>query len=386
VIVDVERVGHGGVCVARAPDGRVVFVRHSLPGEQVRLSITEERRTYLRADAVEVLRRSAARVEPPCRFAGPGRCGGCDWQHAALDEQRRLKSTVIAEQLRRLAGVESAVTVEPVPGDRDGLAWRTRLRLAVDPAGRAGLRRSRSHEVEPIDDCLIAVPAAGVPELVSRAWRPETEVGVDVGADGERVVSVGPTDAMVTERAAGRTWRVPAGGFWQVHPGAADALVDAVVGFAAPTAGEHGLDLYSGVGLFAGVLGERGAVVTAIEGDRRAADAARTNLADLADVEVVCARVERWLADRPAGPVDLVVLDPPRRGAGAAVVNAIVDASPRVVVYVACDPAALARDVATFATLGYLLTGVRAFDLFPMTAHVECVAAFAPAERRGSGS
>src|SRR5512142_1484001 len=113
--LDIERVAHGGVCVAHAPDGRVVFVRHTLPGERVRVAITEERRSYLRADAVEVLTPAAARVTPPCSWAGPGRCGGCDWQHVSLEEQRRLKAAVVREQLRLLAGVERDVTVEPVP-------------------------------------------------------------------------------------------------------------------------------------------------------------------------------------------------------------------------------------------------------------------------------
>ncbi|HET6907732.1 MAG TPA: TRAM domain-containing protein, partial [Mycobacteriales bacterium] len=144
MIVDVERVAHGGVCVAHAADGRVVFVRHTLPGERVRVRVTEERRSYLRADAVEILEAAAARVVPPCPWSGPGRCGGCDWQHVALDEQRRLKAAVVSEQLFRLAGITREVVVEAVPGDTSGLHWRTRLRLATDPTGRAGFRRHRS--------------------------------------------------------------------------------------------------------------------------------------------------------------------------------------------------------------------------------------------------
>jgi len=380
MIVDVERVAHGGVCVAHADDGRVVFVRHALPGERVRVKVTEERSAYLRADAVEVIKPSPHRVPPPCPWAGPGHCGGCDWQHVELAEQRRLKASVVAEQLLRLAGVDREVTVSPVPGDDSGLHWRTRLRLASDDAGRAGFRRHRSHEIEPIGDCLIAVPGARVGELVQREWSPDVEITVDVSSSGERAVAVGRHRDTVTEEAAGRRWAVPIGGFWQVHVGAADLLASTVVELAAPRPEDECLDLYSGVGLFAGALAPRVKRVTAVESDRRAVAAARRNLADLA-VDVVGDRVDRWIR-RPVS-ADVVVLDPPRKGAGRDVVRRLAATSARVIVYVACDPAALARDTATLQECGYQLGELRAFDLFPMTAHVECVAAFGS---RGVGS
>lgn len=378
MILDVERVAHGGVCVAHAPDGRVVFIRHTLPGERVRVNVTEERKSYLRADAVEVIEASPARVPAPCPWAGPGRCGGCDWQHVAVDEQRRLKAAVVREQLQRLAGVDRDVQVEAAPGRADGLGWRTRMRFAVDDNGRAGLRPQRSHRVVAIDDCLIAVPGMRVPELVARDWPPGAEINVDVSSHGERAVSIGTPSELLTEHAAGRDWQVPVGGFWQVHPAAADVLATTVLHLAQPRPSDRCLDLYSGVGLFAGALAAAGvASVVAVESDARAVDAARLNMADEPTVSVVRDRVDRWL-HRGGEPADLVVLDPPRKGAGRAVVDAIGELDPRAVVYVACDPAALARDVATFAGHGYALQDLRAFDLFPMTAHVECVALLAP--------
>ena len=379
MIVEIERVAHGGVCVAHAPDGRVVFVRHALPGEQVRVVVTEERPKYIRADAVEVIRAAPARVVPPCPYAGPGRCGGCDWQHASLDEQRRLKATVVREQLQRLAGLDVDVAVEPVPGDDGGLRWRTRLRLAVGPDGRAGLHRYRSHDIEPITDCLIAVPAADVPDAVGRSWPAGAEVSIDVSTTGERALSTGTPDRTVTERAAGRDWQVPVGGFWQVHPGAADTLVAAVTDALAPKPDERLLDLYAGVGLFAGAVAPLVQSAIAVESDPRAVRAAVANLADVA-VDVVRARVDRWLRDGHDGtPFDLVVLDPPRKGAGRDVVTAIAGLQPRAIAYVACEPSSLGRDLATLAGLGYRLSRLRAFDLFPMTAHVECLALLEPA-------
>ena len=161
---DVGRAGDGdiawgGGCVARAADGRVVFVRHALPGERVRAVITGETSSFLRADAVEVLEASPDRVPAPCRYSGPGGCGGCDWQHVALPAQRRLKERLVAEQLRRIAGIERRVVVEEVPGRprRTGAGGR-RVRFATDAAGRVGLRRHRSHDCVPVDTCLIATP------------------------------------------------------------------------------------------------------------------------------------------------------------------------------------------------------------------------------------
>jgi tRNA/tmRNA/rRNA uracil-C5-methylase (TrmA/RlmC/RlmD family) len=362
--LEVGAVGHGGICVAHAPDGRAVLVRHALPGERVRAIITEEKPSFLRADAVEILIASSHRVRPPCEFAGPGRCGGCDWQHVALDEQRRLKAEVVATALRRIAHLERAVTVEAVPGDVDGLGWRTRMRLAVGPDGVAGLHRHRSSEIEPITHCLIAHESLPVASVVAETW-PDVEV-VDLQASDEAV-------------AAGRTWQIPEDGFWQVHPGAPDILVDTVVDFLEIRSSDRCLDLYAGVGLFAGALAPRvrDGEVVAVESHAGAAEAARHNLADFGNVTIICDQVSRWLK-RTYGDADLVVLDPPRKGAGQAVVDRIVALEPRQVAYVACEPAALARDIGTFMANGWELAALRAFDLFPMTAHVECVALLRP--------
>ena len=401
--LDVGAVAHGGHCVARH-DGRVVFVRHALPGERVRADVTEdgESARFWRADAVEVVQASEHRVEPRCPFAGPGRCGGCDWQHVDLGEQRRLKAAVVAEQLRRLAGLAigaDEVLVESVPGDDDGLRWRTRVRLAVDDDGRAGLRRHRSHDVVTMPDCPLTHPGLGLADVLVQRWPHGAELHV-TGGDGREptVEVVDPTasrdvvahrsgPARRLEHAAGRSWRVTGSGFWQVHPGAADALVGAVREAVQPRAGDTVLDLYSGVGLFAGSLGvdvgPSGHVV-AVESAEQAVRDARRNVHDLPWVRLAQGRVDRFLhqSDSPTH-VDLVVLDPPRTGAGAAVCRAIARRGPRRVAYVACDPAALARDLRTFAETGYEVVRVRAFDMFPMTHHVESVVTLQPSDAQG---
>jgi tRNA/tmRNA/rRNA uracil-C5-methylase (TrmA/RlmC/RlmD family) len=391
--VEVGPVAHGGHCVARA-EGRVVFVRHALPGERVLVEVTEDHGgAFCRADAVEIRTASPDRVDAPCPLARPGGCGGCDWQHATPAAQRELKATVVMEQLHRLAGIDRQVTVEELPGGP--LRWRTRLRLAVDRAGRPGLRAHRSHTVLPLADCPISVPdlLAGV---VGRTWQRDSEIEVTVDDTGTQHIArrepVPGTRRWRTRRvrggtavqhAAGRDWRLRADGFWQVHPAAADTFAAVVAEWAAAPVGGRAWDLYGGVGLFAAVLavqvGVTGSVLL-VEAARTAVADAEANLADLPQVSCVADRVERAVVngvvadDRP----DVVVLDPPRKGAGRAVVDAIAGRQPARVVYVACDPAALARDLATFAGHGYRLAELRAFDAFPMTHHVECVALLAP--------
>jgi tRNA/tmRNA/rRNA uracil-C5-methylase (TrmA/RlmC/RlmD family) len=396
--VTVGPVAHGGHCVARH-EGRVVFVRHSLPGERVRVRVTEDRHAgFCRADAIEVLDASPDRVERPCPYSGPGRCGGCDWQHVDPAAQRRLKAAVVREQLSRLAGLDVDVTVEELPGGP--LRWRSRARFAVDRSGEPGLRRHRSHDVVLLDDCPITVEPAAL-AVLRRHWPGAGAVDVSVDSTGavtttrldrrghptsSRVVRPGgdlpaePT-GRAERHAGGRDWEVEGTGFWQVHPAAADALVDAVTGFADVRAGDVVLDLYAGVGLFGGALAPAagpGGRVVCVEADEAACAAADVNLADLPQAEVWQGEVDadgltELLAELGASP-DVVVLDPPRAGAGPAVSRLLAGAGARAVVYVACDPASLARDVAAFVEAGYRLAALRGFDAFPMTAHVECVA------------
>lgn len=404
--LELGAVGHGGFCVARH-EGRVVFVRHGLPGERVRASVTEDRGgSFCRADAVEVLAASPDRVSPPCPVAGPGGCGGCDFQHVSLPAQRRLKAEVVAEQLRRLGGLTTTaaeVVVEELPGGADGLGWRTRLRLAVGRDGRTGLHVHRSSVVLPLVDCPQAVPGA-LDGVADRTWTPGAEVAAVLDSTGAQhvveLVPVANTDGRRPKRgarprtrprvvhgsgravqhAAGRRWDVLATGFWQGHTGAADVYATVVREWAAAPAGGTAWDLYGGVGLFAAVLAEQvgpeGTVVSVESSKLATADGAAA-LADLPQVRFVAGTVEAELAQLPR-PVDVVVLDPPRNGAGRAVVEAVAAAGPARIVYVACDPAALGRDVALLAAAGYALTGLRAFDAFPMTHHVECIALFTP--------
>lgn len=389
VEVEVGPVAHGGHCVARH-EGRVLFVRHALPGERVVARVTEDTGgSYVRAEAVEVLDPSPDRVAAPCPHARPGGCGGCDWQHARPEAQRELKAAVVREQLRRIAGLTDVpVVVEELPGGE--LGWRTRMQFAVAPDGRAGLRRHRSRQVEPVERCPLATPAVDAVGATRRRWSGASMVEVTAATGTGETVVVTPraagrpvevTGGVLTETAAGRDWQVSAGVFWQVHPAAASTLAACVGELLAPAEGESALDLYCGAGLFTGVLAE--AVGTSgravgVESDEAAVADATANLAGHPGAEVrrglVTAELVAALDVRP----DVVVLDPPRSGAGREVVAALCGLRPRAVAYVACDPAALARDLREAGERGYRLTALRAFDLFPMTHHVECVALLTP--------
>ena len=294
----------GGGCVARAPDGRVVFVRHSLPGERVVAQVTSTTSSFLRADAVEILRPSVDRVEPPCPSAGPGRCGGCDFQHVSLEGQRRLKASRLAEQLAHLTGLEREIDVEAVVGDVNGLGWRTRVRLGVDHEGRVGFRKHRSHELELVESCPIAHPAVLGHRGLRALWPGVDELEIAVAPDRRQsVVSVVTTreatadlpalpgglvvDGRVRQQpgdvhtqVAAHTFRVSAGVFWQVHVGAAEALASAVRADLGAVTGDSVVDLYAGAGLFSVVLahevGEVGSVL-AVERDRKACADAEHN-------------------------------------------------------------------------------------------------------------
>ncbi len=382
--VVIGQIAHGGHFIAHA-QGRTIFVRHAITGESARIKITEVRSKMVRADAIEILVKSPDRVVAPCQFAGPGACGGCDFQHIAISRQRSLKQQVVQDAFRRHAHLdEVGVVVESVPGDQSGLSWRTRVRWSVDSSGHLGFHRFRSSEILAVNTCLIATQGqGGVPE---GTYPGVLEVRSAQGSDGEIVISAatsGSTNSRrVNHEVLGRNWNIDIESFWQGHVGAAEALVRAVLDLGNPQPGETWWDLYSGVGLFSAylspVVGPTGLVV-AVEGSARSIRDARRNLQHDHHVKLVESDVARWLAkSTDHGLVSGVVLDPPRTGVGPVIARQIAAQEPRVVVYVACDPVALARDVEIFSTFGYRLDKITGFDAFPMTHHVEVVATLVP--------
>ena len=409
--LEVGAIAAGGGCVARAPDGRVVFVRHALPGEVVVARVTATTTSYLRADAVDILKPSADRVPPPCPHAGPGRCGGCDFQHVELSAQRRLKAFRVAEQLERVAGVERAVEVEPVAGDGRGLGWRSRVRLAVDDHGAVGFHRHRSHELEHVDTCPIASPAVAATGALRVRWPGVAHVEVVVGSrPAEAVVSVTPrgrgvprlpdVDAGVVVRGTvtkepgavhatvcGRTYRISAGVFWQVHTGAADALLPAVLAMAGDCRGAAVVDLYAGAGLFSVPLAEAvgpAGTVLAVERDARGpCEDARHNAGGVPDHAGQAGRGDATARRHRASVTPTSSCSTPH---GRAPAPRSSGHWPRTAASGGWStwPATRRRSPVTcgpLLTVGWHLAELRAFDIFPMTEHVELVAAIEPTGR-----
>ena len=397
-IIDLEITGiaHGGVFIARhGEEGLVVFVPDTLPGERVRARITQVKKSFARAETIEVLEASPHRVphiwkQADVAVAPERRPGGADFGHIALEHQRELKARVITEAFDRFAGGSVPVAVEPASARETGTGYRTRVSLHVDREGRVGPYAARSNDVIETADYPLATPAI---ERAIAALGREREGRIDLvhPADGEVRILRRPAargrsrskkdPETVVEIVGGRRFDVDVDGFWQVHREAATAL-DRVVReelakLDAPERAHH-LDLYGGVGLFSAALAEHGtdSWVTTVESAGRATQHAADNLADL-PVEAISARVERFIAHlQPTDAISrgVTLLDPPRSGAGEQVVRRIAELNPAAVVYVACDPVALARDAGLFRELGYSVDSLRGIDLFPNSHHVEAVA------------
>ncbi|WP_284976042.1 TRAM domain-containing protein [Arthrobacter sp. efr-133-TYG-104] len=431
LVVDVGPIAHGGHFVARH-EGRVIFVRHAIPGEKVRIRLTDsgEASHFWRADVVDVLNASPHRVRhlwkladsvDSWRHGGPP-VGGAELGHIDLPWQRELKGLVLAEQLKRLAGIERVTDVEAVGDDDGGLGWRTRVGFAVTSKGRLGMHAHRSDLVIPVKDMPLALPAINELRLWDVDWTGIARVEVAAPANGTRpLVLVAPEESTspkrvhsvaaqlpadvsvasfepgtghavqlrgrtwVQETAAGHEYRVSGEGFWQIHRAAPDTLTAAMTGFLAQGGflepGATVADLYAGAGLFSAPLAEAVGVtgsVLSVEGAPGASRDARKNLHGESNVEIVQGRVERVLRQR-ARSFDAVVLDPPRAGAGKAVVQQLIDTQPRAIAYISCDPASFARDVGYFQQGGWRLESLRAFDLYPHTHHLETVALIVPA-------
>lgn len=396
VELEATKIAHGGISVARL-DGRVVFVSDAIPGETVVARITDDAKpSFWRAETVRVLEPSPHRqahvwAEASVDRDPDDRPGGAEFGHIELAHQRELKSQVLSEGLQRMAGLQRAVEVEPLADPGEGLpgtGWRTRVRLHVAADGTVGPFAARSHRVIPVVDLPLATAAVREAAPLRETFTGSETVDVlapTVG--GARLVIGSQKPSVVRERVGEREFRVDDTGFWQVHAGAALALTEAVQRAIDPALFDPraaNLDLYGGVGLLAAAVGDKfGPTVriTTVESDARATDHASENLADWLGATAVTARVEHWvrsLADASAGErarlaAATVVLDPPRSGAGKAVLEALAAVKPAQIVYVACDPIAFARDVAILAGLGYRLEGLRALDLFPNTHHVEAI-------------
>jgi tRNA/tmRNA/rRNA uracil-C5-methylase (TrmA/RlmC/RlmD family) len=379
ITVEIGPIAHGGHFIARHK-GQVIFVRYGITGEEAVVEITSTSSKLARGDAIEILKASEDRVVPPCKYAVPGGCGGCDFQHIEISAQLELKRSVIRAQFSRLGRIEIDLDVLPVE-PTNGLHWRTRMDFAISKNGKPGLYSARSKEVTEIDKCLIAVEAINDPTMFARNWKGEDRLEVAVSSSGEKNVSrggrsiSGPTQ--LHEVVGEHTYEISPTSFWQSHSAAPQTLTKLVMDLMALRPGDQVCDLYGGVGLFTAPMAEDvGDIgkVHLIESSHRATQDALKIFEKKRNVVVHSGRVEQKLP--LINRVDVILLDPPRTGAGEMVIKQMLAKKPRTIVYVSCDPASMARDARALEEGGYHLNHIVGFDLFPMTQHVECVARF----------
>ncbi len=408
--ITLDAIAHGGEALGRH-GGKVIFVPYAIPGERVRVEIVEAKERWARGRLIAVLRASPDRIEPPCPYFGPDRCGGCQWQHITYERQAELKREIVADQLRRLGHLAAPPVADIIAlADDAGLldfGYRNHVQFALSPEGRPGFRRAASHEVIPIDRCLLL--SERLDELygaLDLAWPELTGITLREGADQTLVLletagqelpelelDLPAACAVLTPRGVqpliGEPWievvvgtqryRVSATSFFQVNTVGAAALVEVVRNYADLTPADIVLDAYCGVGLFALALADTAAEVIGIESAASACEDFAHNAADLSHVSLHEGAVDEVLpALRAQGQrIDVVVMDPPRAGAGEAVVRELAALQPRRIVYVSCDPATLARDSVSLSAAGYRLIEAQPVDLFPQTYHVETVALWA---------
>lgn len=410
VTLRLDGITHGGEAVGRV-DGRAVFVPFGIPGEEAAVEIVEDRGRFARARLIEVLAPSPHRVTPRCPHFGPGRCGGCHWQHIDYSLQLALKARIVGEQLERIGGLKDP-PVAPAVGMAEPWGYRNHVELAAAPDGTLAYQAAGTNRPVAVTTCPITHPLTA--SLVSQehgaeGWRlpPDLRGGsarvilragivtgqrmlvtaplapAQGGAAGERAyvpiagnahsMAEAAEPAYLEERVAGRTFRFSPRSFFQVNTAQAQRLAATVLRYAALTGAESVVDCFCGAGVFGILMAARAGRVTGIEEYSLAVADARLNAAGLKNLTILEGRAETIMAGLDEH-VDVAVIDPPRQGCAPPVIEALVRLAPRRLVYVSCDPATLARDLAVLAHGGYRLAEATPIDMFPQTYHVETVA------------
>jgi 23S rRNA (uracil1939-C5)-methyltransferase len=403
--LELTGMAHGGSALGRH-EGRTIFVTYTIPGERIVARITQDKGRFAFAEGVTLLEASEARITPRCPHFGPGRCGGCQWQHIDYPAQVEFKREIVKDQMERLGGLRD-VTVHPTIPSPDPWYYRSHVTMHATPDGRLGYVSTDNEHILPIEECHIIRPEllelfyALDLEGIDNVTRVRLQVGTDGGErmiilstaddeppeiesdltasvnflfeDNEPVNLIGSSHVHYTIK--GRVFQVTAGAFFQVNLPLAETLVDLVLDRLKLQGTEHVLDLFAGVGLFTAFLAERAAMVTSVESYPPAVSDADENLSDFDNVDLIEGSVEDALPELE-GPFDAAVVDPPRTGMDGRALDALAAHEPQTIVYVSCDPATLARDAKRLAAKGYRLIDVQPVDMFPQTFHIEAVATF----------
>lgn len=385
-----EKLTYGGDAMGRLPDGRVVFVPFALPGERVRLRITESRSKFARAEITQIVQASPARIVPRCKHYG--RCGGCHYQHMDYNDQLRIKTEILRDQLKRIGRITEPPVRDAIPSPKEW-SYRNHAQFHIMADGRPGFIAAGSGErgIAAIDACPILDEhlADAFAKIPGDAAKPGDRVALRSGSDGQVVVvpdrvhaetegskaesNVIPATAL-SMQVLDRTFRVSPESFFQVNTAMAAVMVEQVLA-ALPEHIPSAVDAFCGVGLFTAFLAPRCEQLVAIESSQTACRDFLHNMREFNQVRLIERPVEEAL-ERIEGSLDAIVLDPPRAGLGERVVAAVADLAPVTIAYVSCDPATLARDAAGLIAAGYQLEQVTPIDLFPQTYHIESISIF----------
>jgi 23S rRNA (uracil1939-C5)-methyltransferase len=400
-----EKHAYGGDAMGRLPDGRAVFVPFGLPGERVRLRLTDENRNFARGEIVEILTSSPDRIPAKCKHFGE--CGGCHYQHIPYEKQLEIKTDILRDQLTRIGKIENP-PVQPMVPCPNPWNYRNHLQFSLNEDGRLGFQASNSNRVVPISEChlpeqtidaawpqLEFEPGTAIGRASLRAGHnddlmlilesdspepPELEIeaGISIAHvyEGNTVVIAGNDHIVI--RVLDRDFKVSASSFFQVNAIMAGKMVEHLSTCLPVSLSTTLLDLYCGVGLFSAFFAPKCGRVIGVESSTAACEDFAVNLDEFDNVELYEGAAEDVLPGLVGRIVDppYVIADPPRAGLDKSVVDGILRLSPKLVAYVSCDPATLARDARRLINGGYKLKEVTPFDLFPQTYHIESISIF----------
>jgi 23S rRNA (uracil1939-C5)-methyltransferase len=397
--VQIQSMAYGGSGLARLPDGSAVFVPFTMPGEEVVIRIREKKRNYSLADLIDMVKPHAERVAASCVHFGF--CGGCHYQHLPYRVQVKTKRQILIEQLQRLAGIP-VVNIQHVVSSSDEWAYRNALQFHLNPSGALCFAAHADNRLFPVQECHLPMPA------IDQIWRqcsfddsgdldrveirqnqdddalilmtarsgviPELEIGSTVSMvhqSPQGQVVIAGEDALVMQ-VLGQDFQVSAQSFFQVNLQVAAGMANLVKEWASHWKPDFVMDLYSGVGLFSAFLAPEVKRVIAVESSVSACRDYAVNLDAYDHIELYEGLAEQVLPGMGQTP-DLIVADPPRSGIHKHVLHEIVRLAPKVLIYISCDPATLARDLLVLARYGYHLERSALIDMFPQTYHIESV-------------
>lgn len=393
---------YGGDAMGRLPDGRAVFVPFGLPGERVRVRLTDEKRNFARGEIVEVMDASPNRIVPRCLHFGV--CGGCHYQHLPYEEQLKAKTEILRDQLTRIGKIESP-SVQQMVASPSPWNYRNHVQFHLTREGKLGYMTAIRPRVFAISECHLPEGSintlwpqlefepemniervslrSGVDEdlmLVLESDSPEPpELDIEAGISithvfDEKAVVIAGSDNL-TIRVLDRDFQVSAASFFQVNTAMAGRMVDHLLAHLPMTPSSTILDVYCGAGLFSAFLAPRCARLIGVESSESACEDFAANLDEFENVELYEGFAEDVIPHLEAKP-DIVLVDPPRAGLDKNVVDGLLKLNPKVIAYVSCDPSTLARDAARLIHGGYQLKEVTPFDLFPQTYHIESISLF----------